>query len=108
MQIGISQDEFWRLNPHKIKIRLKAYEGLEEKKDAQMWHLGKYIYKAVVTAIDHTILGGNSDYFEKPILQMNESRELTEEEKQSQVNAFFAGLQVMQSNFEREHNKRGE
>ena len=109
LEIGISEREFWSLNPHKINIRINVYNSLQKQKDEDMWHLGMYIHRAVLSAIDKC-LGGKLEYFDKPMYEQakEENKELTEDEKLQQVKALFTSLEIMQGNFERNHKNGGD
>lgn len=110
ISIGISPDEFWRLNPRKLKPYYEAVKINEEKTDAHMWRMGYYVCEAVGVAVYNNLKGKGRkslDYLKEPLsATAREVRgELTEEEKMKRVNAIFNSLQIMKINYELEHKK---
>ena len=83
MVMGVSYDEFWKLNPHILDIIQKSYLKKQKVIDRQMWMMGMYVKDAVGTVIDHALSGSKakSKYMEKPILEELEEVNLTEEER---------------------------
>lgn len=78
-----------------------------------MW-FGTYGLSAVSVAVEHCLAGrkAKSKYIEKPVLseiqERKTNKELTEEEKQAQLDKFVMSLKIMESNFKAEHeNKKG-
>lgn len=79
-----------------------------------MW-FGTYGLSAVSVAVEHCLAGrkAKSKYIEKPVLaemqkKNDMNRELTEDEKQAQLDKFIMSLKIMESNFKAEHeNKKG-
>jgi hypothetical protein len=102
LAIGIMENEFWQMNPHKINIRLKAYKEIQRRKDYDMWIQGLYTMKAFSVVISNAF-GKHAEYFDEPISEKN--RELTQEEIINQTKEFFAGLEIMKANFEAEKNR---
>lgn len=107
--MGITWWQFWELNPHKIKIIAIGYNEQKLEFDAMMhaWW-GEYGLSAVSVAVEHCIHGrkANSKYIEKPILSQIEiskknSNKLTKEEKQKQVDLFFAEQKARRVNWKR-------
>lgn len=111
MAMGISYDEFWTLNPRKLKIIAKSYTLKRQIEDEKAWLLGGYVFQAVSVAMGNAFRKKNAkakDYFEiveKPFLKHVEKQELSEDEKQKRIDALMASLHVMQGNFELKHGK---
>lgn len=106
LSIGISEDEFWHLNPHKINLRIKAFNKMQERKDEEMWTFGIYIMNAVSTVIANCF-GNKAEYMKEPLHKQAITKELTQEEKNRQIEMLFANLQIMQANFEVSHKSNG-
>lgn len=84
LAIGVSYDDFWKLNPRKVKVLYQGYYEARKMRDQEMWHLGLYINSAVTVAIDHCLNGkkATSEYIKEPILSRPEyDATLTEEER---------------------------
>jgi hypothetical protein len=79
-----------------------------------MW-FGTYGLSAVSVAVEHCLAGrkAKSKYIEKPVLaemqkKNDMNRELTEDEKQAQLDKFVMSLKIMESNFKAEHENKTE
>lgn len=107
--IGISWEQFWTLNPHIIKILIKADS---EKKKSEMQtaniiaHLqGQYFIEGLMTTVGNMFSGKTAKkhkYPEKPY-ELYKNKQLTEEDLQKQRELFVARLMAMQTNFELNH-----
>ena len=106
MAIGISESEFWHLNPHKVDLRIKAYKKMQEQKDYEMWTMGAYVLNAFSTVLSN-FLGKKAEYMKEPLHKQNQTQELTQKEKDKQIELLFANLNIMKSNFEASHRKDG-
>lgn len=85
-----------------------AYMQKREMIDEMMWTNGMYTMQAIRVIVSGIFAKQGQipeEYMEKPmLLQYRENnRELTEEEKQEQIQALFSNLSIMQGNFERTH-----
>lgn len=104
LALGISEELFWTLNPKRLHPYLEAEKLIQEKRDAEMWRMGMYVYNAVQAAVDNVINGRKSQakYMDKPLLeQYKEAKqevELTEDEKMRQVEALFMSLETLSTN----------
>lgn len=78
-----------------------------------MW-FGTYGLSAVSVAVEHCLAGrkAKSKYIEKPVLseiqERKTNKELTEDEKQAQLDKFIMSLKIMESNFKAEHENKTE
>lgn len=100
----------WRLEAYNSAERLK-----DEKRDAQMWMMGAYVFEAVSKAIGNAFRKKGtkaSQYRDKPLMMENkeQKRELTKDEKIEKTKTVFKMLQIMQANYElaRKFNKPSE
>lgn len=97
--------------PAELRPYLEAEKLRQHRKDAEMWQAGIYTTSATYTAVAMALMGKKSKakYFEKPLLEeKKEEKEtdiISEEEKKKQRNALLASLQLMQANFELNHEK---
>lgn len=96
------------MNPRILMPILEGYKLKRKVIDENQWLLGGYIFEAVSIALGNMSKkkGQKPDnYFEeikKPALQSigSTNGELTEEEKQRQLDLLVAGLRIKQANFE--------
>ena len=112
LKLGITYDEFWRMNPRLLDIYGKVYRDKLEDKDREMWILGSYFRDALISTVGNMFKSKGSktiEYPKTPYMQseefkrLNNNQELTEEEKIEQTKILFGQLQIMQSNFELSH-----
>ena len=95
------------------KAYLEAEKIRQKRKDAELWQAGIYETSATFTAVANALMGKKSkaEYLKKPLLESAEEEKrkqegiLSEEEKKKQRNALLASLQLMQANFELNHEK---
>lgn len=108
--MGISYDDFWSLTPRKLNVIIDGYKLKRKIDDEKQWFLGGYMFEAVSIALGNAFRKKNQkakSYFElldKPFFK-HLPEELTEDEKQQQLDAFMASLNVMQTNFNLSHGK---
>lgn len=98
------------MNPHIIKLLLKGYKEKIREQDYLAWLFGQYTLSAVSVAVEHCLAGrkAKSKYMEKSIMQeLDANRPLTEEEKQREVDMFFAREKARRVNWRRKHPKNG-
>lgn len=110
LSIGISYNDFWHMNPRRIKAFEEAHKLKAKMQDEQMWLMGIYIQSAVSVAVEHNLAGrkATSKYIEKPFLQneiFTKNKELTEYEKQKAVDKFFAKENARRLNWKRNKKK---
>ena len=96
--------------PTELKPYLEAEKIRQNRKDAELWQAGIYETSATFTAVANALMGKKSkaEYLKKPLLESAEEGILSEEEKKKQRNALLASLQLMQANFELNHEKGGQ
>lgn len=108
--IGISWNDFWRLNPRIVKLIVKGYREEEEQKLREknlIAHLqGKYFAEAILSTVCNMLSSKSSkkyEYPEKPYDLYNKEQDLTEEKLQKQRELFVTKLMLMQTNYELNH-----
>lgn len=102
LSIGISYYDFWDMNPHIINIFTEAKRIQNKEKNAFMHLQGVYMRDAILSSICNSFRGKGTEPYEYPKEPYNieGERELTEEEKDMQVEQLFANLVLMQERFE--------
>lgn len=103
--IGITPEQFWRMNPRLLEPYYEAERLKEQQRDNHMWIMGAYVFEAVQIAIGNAFRGKGKKprpYREKPFsVDVREERgELTEEEKYAKTQMLFKALQVMKVNYD--------
>lgn len=108
MAIGVSYDEFWTLNPRKIKVLMEAYHLKRQIEDEKLWMLGEYVFDAVSIAMGNAFRkkGQKSkEYFElvkepitKRVSEARDENNLTEREKKVMTERLFKNLEIMAAN----------
>lgn len=108
MAMGIGYEEFWTLNPRKIKVISEAYSLKRQIQDEELWLLGEYVFNACSIALGNAFRkkGQKSkEYFEivkEPILRrVGEERDannLTESEKKEKTELLFKNLEILAAN----------
>ena len=100
--MGISEDLFWTLNPHRLKPYLEAEKLRQQQRDSEMWRMGIYVFDGVRAAVENVLNGRKSKlkYMEKPLFEKAEQQsvELSEEEKVKQAEKIMLQLAVMSAN----------
>lgn len=102
--IGISWGEFWTLNPRIIKTMIKGYGERIKQQDYMNWLSNQYTLSAVMAAVDKVLNGrkASSEYIKEPVLHNAfNTYELTEDEKQREVDKFFARENARRVNWKR-------
>ena len=96
MAIGISYFDFWRMTPRKVMLCQKAHIKKLEEKNLLAHLQGQYFVEALLATVGNMFSGKGATKFtypEKPHelfeKAVEEERELTQEEKDIQVNAFL-------------------
>ena len=112
LSIGISYKDFWHMNPRRIRAFGEAHKKKTQILDEYMWQMGWYNKEAFQVVMAHFGAGlsgkkSDAEYIKKPLLQENpngKGTELTEEEKQREVDLFFKRENIRRLNWQR--NKR--
>ena len=108
MAMGVSREEFWTLNPRKVKILVEAYQLKRQIEDEKMWMLGGYVFDAVSIALGNSFRKKGQkphEYFEtikepitKRIYAEKDENNLTEDEKKKKTELLFKNLEIMAAN----------
>lgn len=100
------------MNPHIINLMLEGHREKVLQRDEEMWRFGIYIREALKSTVCNGFVwkgkGQEPDeYPKKPFMQDNDfyNRELTEDEKQREVDRFFAQESARRANWRRTHKK---
>lgn len=108
MAIGVPKAEILHSTLVELRPYDAAYKLRRRMEDERDYFCGIYTFEAVSTAISNAFRGKGKKaepYRKKPILEeIEEHRRITnptKEEKEEQINAFFAQLTSMQKAFER-------
>lgn len=108
--MGIGYNDFWKLTPRQLNVIIEGYKVMRKTEDEKQWFLGGYMYSAVSIALGNAFRKKNQKektYFElldKPFLS-SLPEELTEDEKQKQLDKLMASLTTMEANFNLSHGK---
>lgn len=111
MAIGIGFDEFWHMTPHKVMLCQKAHEKQLEEKNLLAYIQGQYVVEALLATVGNMFSGKGSNKFTYPdkphelFAKPVEERELTQEEKDTQVKALFADLMARKARFDAKKNQ---
>lgn len=111
--LGVSEERFWNGTPNDLKPFDEAYNIRKKVEDSNNWMSGYYIMNGVMVALDKALSGRKSKakYFDKPLLSQEVQKadeDLTEDEIVAQRKALLARLQIMQANFEMNHNQNSD
>lgn len=107
LSIGVTEERFWHLNPHKLKPYIEAETIRSEKRDKELWLLGLYVHRATLSSTEKVLAGSKSkiEYYDKPLLaqakeevDISETQELSKAEQKRQAELYFASLDVMATN----------
>lgn len=105
-EMGISWKEFWKLNPHSLKLMLGSYNEKQKadlnKKNYMSYLQGIYFVDALMSTVGNMFKKKNAKpykYPEKPY-ELGEKKPLTEYEKRTQLDLFVAQLKAMKTNFD--------
>lgn len=103
--MDVTWQEFWGMNPHIINCIQKGHEEKERRQDyLQYLWWGTYGISATSVAVEHAVFGrkAQSKYIEDTVYEkMKANRELTEDEKQMELEKFFAQNRQMRANWKR-------
>lgn len=107
--IGVSWDEFWRMNPRILYAITEGYNQRVRNEDYMNWINGQYTLSAVIVGVERNLAGrkAKSEYPKNPFFEEIEkqNKPLSDDELQKQRELFVERLKTMQSNFEISHGK---
>lgn len=102
------------MTPHEILLVLEGFKEKQKREmeiqNTMMYIQGRYFVDALLCTVGNMFSkkGAKSIEYPKEPYQLGEPRELTEAEKQAQVDQLFANLEMMKSNFENAHKQGGD
>lgn len=113
--MGVTWNEFWKLNPHIIKLLIKG-DNEKQKKELEMLNIaaynqGQYFTHSILCTVGNMLGGKQSKkhkYPSKPfeIYKKEVEEEFTEEQLQEQREAFVAKLMTLKYNFDAEQRNK--
>ena len=107
--IGVSWDEFWRMNPRILSAIAEGYNQRVRNADYLNWINGQYTLAAVTVGVERNLAGrkAKSEYPKNPFFEEIEkqNKPLSDDELQKQRELFVERLKTMQSHFEISHGK---
>lgn len=109
MACGISYNDFWHMNPRKVKLFMQGYQKqIERQRDYDNYIAyinGAYVRDALMSTVGNMFKKKSAkpmEYPSKPYeLGEPTHREFTEDEIEAGRLQFLANLKMMQANFER-------
>lgn len=113
LSIGISFKDFWSMTPHEIMLVLEGFKQQQDRETEMqnmlMYIQGRYFADAIMCTVGNMFSkkGAKAISYPKEPYDLHPDRELTEAEKQKQVEMIFTNLERMKTNFENAHNKGG-
>lgn len=105
--MGISYEEFWRLNPRSFTVIANGYKLKRKEEDTMMWLQGGYIFDGVSLALGNAFKKKGQkakEYFKElkePYLsrEITAGSEMTEKEKRTMTEQLFTNLEIQMANF---------
>lgn len=105
--MGISYEEFWKLNLRSFNVIAKGYNLRKKEQDAMMWLQGGYIFDAVSLAVGNAFRKKGQrpkEYFKvlkEPFLSQSikDESNMTESEKKNMTEQLFHNLEIQMANF---------
>lgn len=101
------------MNPHIVNLHLKGHKEKIILRDDEMWRFGIYIREALKSTVCNGFVwkgkGQQPDEYPKePFLQSGSihNQEITEDEKQREVDKFFAQESARRANWKRTHKRQ--
>lgn len=114
LSVGVKYDEFWHLTPYKVKLIIEGYSEKQKRQmeyDNTMAYIqGRYFVDALLCTVGNMFSkkGAKNLEYPKEPYNIEGEKELTQEEKDAQVKAFFANMERMKENFKRYKKGDGE
>lgn len=101
--LGISFNDFWDMNPHIINIYSMAHKIEVKEKNAFMHLQGIYMRDAILSSICNAFKGKGQEPYEYPKepYDLSANTELTEKEKDEQIELLFANLGSLKDKFDK-------
>lgn len=100
------------MNPHIINLHLMGHKEKVILLDEEMWRFGIYVRESLKSTVCNGFVWKGKgqapdEYPKEPLMQSGNIRnqEITEDEKQREVDKFFAQESARRANWRRSHNK---
>lgn len=105
LALGVSEERFWHMNPHRLRPYIKAKQIRNEEDDRSAWLRGLYVHKAIVAVLPVPKGQKHQEYPKKPYLdgyskdhELN--GELTEDAMKRKQDMMFHRMEIMRFNAE--------
>lgn len=111
IHLGVSKAEILDSAPCDLWCYDDAFEMTKKEEEVRDYYLGRYMYEAVMVGLANGFRSKGTpahEWRDKPIqAEIREATgDMTEEEKERQINNLFANLELMQANFEASNSGR--
>lgn len=85
--IGVSWDEFWRMNPRILFAIAEGYNQRVRNADYMNWINGQYTLAAVTVGVERNLAGNKakSEYIKEPIFSVSEKKRNAESNEEIAV-----------------------
>lgn len=113
--MGVSWNDFWKLNPHIVKLLVKG-DNEKQRRELEISNIaafnqGQYFTHSILCTVGNMFGGKRSKKHEYPsepfeIFKKETKEEFTEEELQQQREAFVARLMALKYNFDSEQKNK--
>ena len=105
-KLGISWDDFWKMNPRIIKIHLKAHDEWIKEQDYLMWLQGRYFHDALMVGLSRFASKNSTAEYPKnsylsDITENAKTTSKSDNELAKSAENFMLRLQIMGANYER-------
>ena len=109
LEIGISEEQFWRMNPRKLRPYVEAEKGKYENRMKEQ-EMVAHMHNLYTARAIGSCFSKNSKYPDKLLnifdFDKENDGELSENEIKRQREALMLNLQIMQANFELKKQER--
>ena len=62
LAMGVTYNEFWTLNPRKLKVLIESYRLKRQVEDEKQWIFGGYLFEAVSIAVGNNFRKKNQNF----------------------------------------------
>ena len=103
--IGITWEEFWKMNPKILGLHIKAHQERIKEQDYLAWLQGKYIHQGFSVVLSHVFSkNSNAEYPKTPYMENVELEDkpinnADDEQKKKQAENYMLRLQLMATNW---------
>lgn len=101
-KLGISWEQFWKMNPRIIKLHIKAHEEWLKEQDYLAWLQGRYVHSAIMVGLSRfASKNSNAEYPKEPFTETYAEENKPIDDKTKSAENFMLRLQIMGANYER-------